>query len=154
MGERCTLSGHIQEPWYFNGSDKELSELWENNKQVIEKLPEKDDFSFLVRGMFSFSPTPQDKYSYSETTYRGRVIYFGGSFSKLYADWSEWLSEFENLLRQLYWEHATVVLVTELYGNHTYHWQATPEAIEKFSLTPPHTVNAWIACGKPRSFLE
>jgi hypothetical protein len=86
------------------------------------------------------------------TTFRGRVIHFGGSFSKLYLNWPEWLEKFESLLRRLYWEHAVVVLVTELIGHHTYRWDATLKATELFSAKPPVPVGDWEFSGGPRSF--
>jgi len=152
MGERCTISGHIQEPWYFSGSDKDLRLLLESNKRVIESLPREDKWPVLLRGMFSFSPSSPKYYKHVTTTFRGRVIYFGGSFSKLYVDWSEWLDKFESLLRRLFWEHAVLVHVTEIMGWYSHRWDATDKSRELFSARPPVPVQQWEFTGGPRSF--
>ena len=152
MGERCTMSGHIQEAWYFRGSDEATRALEEHNRLVIMQLPETDLWPPLTRGMFSFSPNESFLRAHVTTTFRGRVIYFGGSFSKLYLDWAEWLEKFESLLRRLYWEHAAVVLVPELIKHFTYRWDATHEAAELFSAKPPVPVQEWTFSGGPRSF--
>ena len=151
MGERCTLSGHIQEAWYFRGTDEDTRLLEEHNRRVISELPEVDVFPPLTRGMFSFSPNESFHREHVTTTFRGQVIYFGGSFSKLYLDWAEWLEKFESLLKRLYWEHAVVVLVTELMGHFTCRWDATHEAHELFSANPPVPVQEWTFEGQ-RSF--
>jgi hypothetical protein len=82
-------------------------------------------------------------------TYRGPVIYFGGSFSSLYESWAEWLDKFESLLRQLYWEHAVVVLVTEWMGQHVYRWDVEDQA-SLTELPPPE--RKWVFTGGPRDF--
>lgn len=61
----------------------------------------------------------------------------------------EWLVKFENLLRQLYWEHAVVVLVTEWMGQHTYRWNAKIDAFEAEKPTP---IAKWTFEGGPRDF--
>ena len=152
MGERCSLSGHIQSPWYFRGTDEDVSRLEKENQRVISELPELGEWPYLTRGMFAFSPNATFLRSEVTTTFRGQVIYFGGSFSKLYLDWAEWLEKFESLLRRLYWEHATATLIPELIEPNTYHWTATHETLERFSSTPPIPVQDWEFEGGPRSF--
>ena len=88
MGHRNTLSGHIQEPWYVKGTEREIRRLWEANERVIRSLPSEDSFPFLTRQMFFSSSMSL------ETTYRGSVICFGGSFSSIFRDWPEWLEKF------------------------------------------------------------
>ena len=152
MGERCSLSGHIQSAWYYCRTDKDTRALAARNQQVISELPEFDEWPFLTRGMFAFSPNETFVGDEVTTTYRGQVIYFGGSFSKLYLEWHEWLEKFESLLRRLYWEHAAAVLKPELIVHQTYYWKATRESMERFSLTPPIPVQDWKFQGGPRSF--
>jgi hypothetical protein len=116
------------------------------------QLPEADQWPPLSRGMFSFSPNETFLRGHVTTTFRGQVIYFGGSFSKLYLGWAEWLEKFESLLRGLYWEHAVVALVTELMGHFTYRWDATLKATELSSAKPPVPVREWEFSGGPRTF--
>jgi hypothetical protein len=84
--------------------------------------------------MMCGSPPFAGREEFASTTYRGPVIYFGGSFSSLYEDWPAWLDKFESLLRRLYWEHAVVVLVTEWMGQHVCRWDADKTA---FSAADP-----------------
>jgi hypothetical protein len=153
MGERCTLSGHIQQPWYYRGleSNIKLRNLYENNKRIISELPDDEDFPPLIKSMFFFSASLQEGYDIS--MYRGPVIFFGGSFNKLYLGLDQWLEKFENLLRQLYWEHASIILVTEIMGRYNYHWEATDEAFEKLTILPPVPIQDWVFEGEPRSFI-
>ena len=81
-------------------------------------------------------------------TYRGPVIYFGGSFSSIYQDWTEWLEKFEALLRRLYWEHAVVILITEWMGEHVCRWDAE---LRDFVADHPSPVTRWKFTG-PRGF--
>ena len=152
MGDRTTISGHIQEPWYVLGTegdaDPQLQLLEALNLANIEALPKVDQEPFLSRNMFRFSETHER----SQNTYRGRVIYFGGSFHGLWTEWEAWLEKFESLLRRLHWEHATLTMVTEYQGTHQYFWNASEEAIQRFGETPPHPVGSWKFSGGPRSF--
>src|SRR5215510_16587395 len=139
MGHRNTLSGHIQEIWYVKGSDVAIERLWQHNRQVLNSLPDDHDekWPYLGKSMFSSSPmltrvSPDGL----KPTYRGPVIYFGGSFSSIWEDWAEWLFKFEELLRHLYWEHAVVVLVTEWLGQHFYRWDAKMVGFDAEKPTP------------------
>jgi hypothetical protein len=140
MGERTTVSGHIQEPWYLPGSDRELRWLRASNGRVIRSLPK---VALLNRGMFRHSPNAQSRAPHLTATNRGRIIHFGGSFSSLLSDWPDWQAEFEVLLRRLYWEHAAVVVVTEWAGTHCYVWRPTDHAWEEMASQPPIPVSAW-----------
>jgi hypothetical protein len=150
MGHRNTISGHIQEPWYVTASGRPLSRLWHYNRRVIRSLPAQDEWPFLTRRMFCASPMfGSGRKGLLTATYRGPVIYFGGSFSSIYSDWAQWLDKFEALLRRLYWEHAVVVLVTEWMGQHVYRWDAEDQ---DFSADKPHPIRTWKFEGGPRDF--
>ena len=98
MGHRNTLSGHIQEAWYVKGSDQAIARLWEHNRVVLNSLPDDDEEQWPYLGKCMFATSPMTPVSIGARTYRGPVIYFGGSFSSIYQEWSEWLFKFENLL--------------------------------------------------------
>jgi len=152
MGHRNTLSGHIQEVWYVKGSDQAIVGLWEHNRRVLNSLPDddKEEWPYLGKRMFSMSPMlTRVSDAALKPTYRGPVIYFGGSFSSILEDWSEWLSKFEGLLRRLYWEHAVVVLVTEWMGQHVYRWDAKTDTFDAEEPTP---ITEWTFEGAPRDF--
>lgn len=152
MGHRNTLSGHIQEIWYVEGSDQAIARLWEHNRLVLNSLPDDDEekWPYLGKRMFSTSPILSEVSSDAlQPTYRGPVIYFGGSFSSILYDWSEWLIKFEDLLRRLYWEHAVVVLATEWMGQHIYRWDAK---LDSFHAEKPTPISEWTFEGGPRDF--
>jgi hypothetical protein len=152
MGHRNTVSGHIQESWYVagtSGTDDSIRRLWASNRTVIESLPVTDVWPPLCREMFAFSSDDGGTRDRPTNTYRGRVIYFGGSFSSIYLKWTEWLEKFESLLRQLYWEQAAVVLTTEWMGEFVYHWRAAPDHSDASVIQP---VQSWEFTGEPRSF--
>ena len=152
MGHRNTLSGHIQEAWYVKGSDRATARLWHHNRRVLNSLPDNGEevWPYLGKRMFSTSPIFSGPYVGALTpTYRGPVIYFGGSFSSIFEDWPEWLSKFEDLLRRLYWEHAVVVLVTEWMGQHVYRWDAKTDT---FNSEDPTPITEWTFEGGPRDF--
>jgi hypothetical protein len=150
MGHRNTLSGHIQEAWYVRGSDRGIRRLWHHNRRVLRSLPNDDDWPYLGRRMFAATPLfNSGLVDFLTPTYRGPVIYFGGSFSSIF-EWSEWLAKFEALLRRLYWEHAVVVLVTEWMGQHHYRWKAKTDF---FDADAPKPITEWTFEGGPRSFV-
>jgi hypothetical protein len=152
MGHRNTLSGHIQEAWYVKGSDQAIVRLWEHNRLVLNSLPDDDnvEWPYLGKCMFSTSPMlTAISVDALKPTYRGPVIYFGGSFSSIYQEWSEWLVKFEDLLRHLYWEHAVVVLVTEWMGQHVCRWNAK---LDTFDAEKPIPITEWAFEGGPRDF--
>jgi hypothetical protein len=152
VGDRTTISGHIQEPWYVIGTggsdDPQLQLLEALNLAVITSLPEVDTDPYLARAMFKFSETAE----HSQNTYRGRVIYFGGSYHGLWTEWEEWLEKFECLLRRLHWEHVALVMVTEYMGTHHYFWDASQESQQRLGDTPPQPIDCWVFSGGPRSF--
>jgi hypothetical protein len=150
MGHRTTISGHIQEPYYIKATDRQTRWLLESNSRAINSLPLDDKWPFLIRPMFSFSPLSPTAPNCASSTYRGRVIYFGGSFSSLHEYWGEWLIKFENLLRQLYWEHAVVVLITEVAGQHQCRWDAKMDSICLEGDTHPHPIKDWTFTGPRR----
>ncbi len=123
MGQRVTLSGHIQERFYGGVASEQQQLVEARNWAAIQCLPEEDRWPFLTRGMFSRSPDVRAD-GPLVTTYRGQVLFFGGSFSSLHDDLDEWLAKFEALLRQLAWEHASVQVITEWVGHYHFHWEA------------------------------
>lgn len=152
MGHRNTLSGHIQEAWYVKGSDRAISRLWHHNRRVLRSLPNDDDEQWPYLGRRMFSATPMYFSGTADrltSMYRGPVIYFGGSFSSICMEWSEWLLKFESLLRRLYWEHAVVVLATEWMGQHVYNWDAKTDLFDADRPTP---ITEWNFNGGPRNF--
>lgn len=157
MGERTTISGHIQEAWYVpgtgpRGDDGILRRLGEENAWAISRLPEVDTWPFLCRGMFARSPAADDVHPSPNGTFRGRVIYFGGSYSKLWTHWPAWLEKFEGLLTQLFWEHAALVMVTETMGTFHYEWSVSVDSSNRFGESPPVPPRTWKFEGGPRVF--
>lgn len=149
MGHRSTLSGHIQELYYATGTNRDLSRLWHHNRQVIRSLPANDPWPFLSRRMLGASPIFGSSDGRQTNTYRGPVIYFGGSFSSLHDDLAQWRAKFEALLSRLYWEQAVVVLVTEWAGQYVYRWKAD---LTNFSADHPTPILQWTVTGGAADF--
>jgi hypothetical protein len=149
MGERTTLSGHIQEPYYVPGSDRSIARLYHYNRRAIRSLSKHDDWPFLTRQMFSASPIAgQGPGGRLLAPYRG-PIHFGWSFKGVWDDWPTWLDKFESLLRRMYWEHVVLILVTEFVGQHLYQWEAD---LQGFSADAPTPIHKWNFHGGPRDF--
>jgi hypothetical protein len=140
VGERTTISGHIQEPWYTPGGDAEVRLLRRANSLALRDLPIADSWPFLHRDMFV--RTRQGP-SGASSSFRGTVVHFGGSFSHLHHDLREWRLKFEELLRRMYWEHAAVLVVTEYLGAHHYLWRPTEEATLAMFAPTRAPISAW-----------
>lgn len=109
-------------------------------KAALAALPERDDWPFLVRPMFSTTCSDHVSVAYSL-----RPVHFAASFKTVEWDWEAWLVKFESLLSTLDGLTAIVHLETELVGNHTYKWQRKPANVGNW---PPE----WEFEGGPRSF--
>lgn len=140
MGERTTISGHIQEPWYTPGGDAQLRAFRNANSRVLRSLPVVDQWPFFHRGMFVRSRQGRRGGS---SSFRGTVVYFGGSFSSLYQDIDKWKAKFEAMLRSMYWEHAALLVVTEWMGIHHYVWRPTSEAERAMFSVTPQPIGNW-----------
>lgn len=90
-----------------------------HNWSVIQNLPLgfDDEYALLKREMFSVSG--DDVFS---GAYHTRLIHFAASYRAVEYEWENWLKQFEELLKSMYWVSATVHLETELSGKHTFHW--------------------------------
>jgi hypothetical protein len=141
MGERTTISGHIQEPWYTPGGDDALRAFRNANTRVLRRLPNVDRWPYLHRSMFVRSR--ELPLGGGSASYRGTVIHFGGSFSSLHSDIEIWKTKFESVLRQMYWEHAALLVVTEVMGTHHYVWQPTSEAWDGMLAQNPTPISGW-----------
>ena len=90
------------------------------NRQAILSLPKADSWPFLSQEMFSLpSLIP------SRGSYQTEVIHFGASYKAVEYEWAQWIKQFEELLRKMYWHSAVVNLETELAGLHTFYWDST-----------------------------
>src|SRR5437879_1072813 len=99
MGHESTVYGVIIGATYKSTDYRRLQRL---NRQVIDALPETDDWPFLTRGMFSINgERPEDG------TYRCHTIHFAATFKSIEWEWEEWLTKFENLLSKLFWFEAS-----------------------------------------------
>jgi len=89
------------------------------NREAMLSLPSADEWPFLSREMFSIPPATA-----SYTHYQTEVLHFGASYKAVEYEWDQWVEQFEQLLKKMYWVSATVHLETELSGTHTFVWEA------------------------------
>jgi len=108
------------------------------NLELLNALPEKDEYPFLSRGMFSapgFEP--------AEGTHRSHVIHFGASYKNLEEDddMFVWVAKFEGLLSRMYWYSAAAHVMTEASGDYRFEWVADFEVIRTYGTDalPPTT---------------
>ncbi len=92
MGKVCTIHGCI-----FGSNIKE-------NIDVIESLPEDDEWPRLTRNMFSITSTDYDVPGF----YKVQMIHFGASIKYLDEDWDELLEKFE------YLNYSLVIFIREI----------------------------------------
>lgn len=133
MGQRSIIYGCIVGPFIPN----KLAGL---NREVLNSLPEEDEWPFLTRNMFSIV---------EGYTYDNQIIRVGTSLKAVEYEWNEWLAKFEGLLRRLCWTNAYLHLVTVMGGPYAYHWEAQDytEAV-----TASRPIARWNFEGGPREF--
>jgi hypothetical protein len=116
-------------------------DMHERNRAALNRLPRKDDWPWLVRGMFALpAGRPQG-------TFRRQVIHFGASIKDdpcNRAFWDEWLGKFEVLLRQLYWWSAVVHLSTDFEPDRVFEWRPTEAAMAKLYAERPQPTGEWV----------
>ncbi len=126
--------------------DRKLREKVLTNLEVIAVLPEKDEWPFLSRTLFSVKENHT-----IQNTYRSQIITFGGSFKGIESDWEAWLAKFEDLLRKMYWETVYLHLLSEQLGfsHFEYSWQCEDGAYLPNATKP---VEKWTFSGGPRRY--
>ncbi len=119
MGMATRLYGCIVE--YGLSTEKRSLEVYRHNEQIINNLPEDDEWPPLTKNMFSITqpPTVSDGLNYQ---YSGRIIHFGANFKSIEYEWKEWKDKFEDLLTKLYWLNADVHFKTEYSSIQTFQW--------------------------------
>lgn len=145
MGHESILYGAIV------GSEWKITHpyrLHQFNEQVIKNLPTHDSWPFLTRPMFTLPAG-----GVVNGVYRSQLIHFGGTFKAIEWEWAEWLTKFEALLSQLYWDVVYLHLYTEgTVGNYHYHYQALDKLPCFFETEPPMPSQKWRFSGGPRQF--
>ena len=89
------------------------------NREAMLCLPFGEAWPFVCQEMFSIPDIDN-----LNTNYHTQVMHFGASYKAVEYEWEQWVKEFESLLSKMYWVSATVHLETELYGIHTFIWEA------------------------------
>ncbi len=82
-------------------------------------LPSIEEWPLLSREMFSM---PVQVLDIDEV--HTDVMHFGSSYKSVEHEWQHWISQFEAMLKDMYWISATVHLETEFNGRHTFSWEA------------------------------
>lgn len=89
------------------------------NRDAMLSLPRAEEWPFLCQEMFSIP-----ELDVCSGNYQTEVMHFGASYKAVEYEWDQWVEQFELLLSKMYWVSATVHLETELYGTHTFIWEA------------------------------
>ena len=145
MGHQSIVYGFIE--GFSAASSARNKLLCHLNEKVIQELPDADEWPFIVKSMFSV--TPSDLVTVS---YNCQFIHFGASYKEVESAWEEWLEKFEMLLSKLFWMSAQVHLQTELVGSYVYAWEATKDGLSGINNEPPQPVSHWEFEGEPRKF--
>jgi hypothetical protein len=147
MGHESLIYGVIVGTmWKLPDSSQMLQEL---NRQVIESLPETDEWPFLTRAMFAIAGD-----DVRTGTYKSQPIHFGATLKGLEWEWHEWLPKFEAVLQRLYWDETYLHLRTEGtvgYYDYVYRTEYDP-TFHKQELPQPLTT--WTLSGGPRRFFN
>jgi hypothetical protein len=116
MLQEATLFGCI-----LGGYADDVQE--QHNAKIIADLPKTVDFE---AGVFLSSAIFKVPKRYPATLfYRRQVIHFAISYNHLETYWKEWLQEFEELLRRLYFSDAYLYLEGVLNIERTeYYWSS------------------------------
>jgi hypothetical protein len=124
-------------------------EFYEHNRHVIAALPQKVNWQqeiLVVGNMFTVPMPDWDGF------YRYQMIHFGASFDHLDSDWETFITQFESLLKDLFWFETYLYMQAELAQSYTeYHWEA--EVTPMFE-TPPRTIQEWEFRGGRREFRD
>lgn len=118
--------------------------LYRRNLAAIQALPEGSGAA-LTRGIFAV-PDGDRNPAY----YRVQVIHFGASYNHLSDRWEDWLLQFEELLRTLYWSKAYLHLEMEPIGQRSYRW--TAEDVFQLHSEDPAPTTRWTFAGDERKF--
>jgi hypothetical protein len=115
--------------------------LQDRNRAVIRRLPQEDDWPWMVRGMFALPA------AYPQGTYRRQIIHFGLSIKDDPRDrgvWDVWLGKFEAVLQRLYWWSAVAHLSTDFEPPRVFEWVPTEAARGRLLDDPPEPVSEWV----------
>ena len=138
MGHEAIIYGRIEGAHWNLG--ERFSWTHELNEQVIANIQTKDEWPWLVRGMFALPS------AWPMGTYRSQIIHFGASLKDEPADeavWEAFTAKFEAVLRTLYWQSAVLHLETDFIPHRTYKWLPTTAAIDRLYDDPPQPVTEW-----------
>lgn len=139
MGHEAIVYGRIfGASWHAGERFRWLHDL---NREAIAKVPEDDDWPWVVRGIFAL-PAP-----YPQGLYRRQVIHFGLSLKDDPVDpkiWDVWLGKFEAVLRRLYWFSVVAHVQTDNGPSKVFEWVPTELALGRLYDYPPVAVSKWV----------
>lgn len=118
MSQESVVYGCIKDVLYDDGG-AESGEHRCRNREVVLSLPSIEDWPLISREMFAM---PAQGFFLADS--HTDVIHFGSAYKGVEYEWQTWISQFEQLLKQMYWVSATVHLETELSGSHTFSWES------------------------------
>lgn len=119
--------GHMTRPYGYIDADESFTE---ENAARIAALPSEHDLPTLrsiTREMFA-APV---------RGYCGRLITFGQCYNGVETWWDLRRTQFEDLLRTMYWKAARVFMDTECWGSYHFIWERRlPEDLDEAASGP------------------
>jgi hypothetical protein len=140
MSHEAIIFGIIEGASYKSDTEESYRLLQNRNVEVINSLPEEDEYPWLTKAMFAFpGQRPQG-------TFREQVIHFGLSLKDDPNDRERillWIKKFESLLKKLYWWQAQVMLSTDFEEQRVFYFVPTDDAVSGMMCDNPKPVSNW-----------
>jgi molybdopterin synthase sulfur carrier subunit len=142
MGLDAIIYGRIVTPYLTWPGDRDARLIQRRNMEMIGSLPDKDHSpSPLVGGMFALP-------NWEGGLHMDYVIPFGGSLEddSMSRDWWDaWLTKFESLLRNLYWDSVVLHIESRFAfnGHRMFQWSPTDLAATWLWAEEPQPIREW-----------
>ncbi|ASK34192.1 hypothetical protein CEK62_07250 [Alcanivorax sp. N3-2A] len=120
MNNESIVYGCIKHLPFGNEAERKASCF--HNRRAIRGLPDAQERPFLCQDMFAITGDHA-----TGAGYQTQVIHFGMSYRAVEYEWQQWISQFERLLKQMYWVSAVVHLETDFAGFHTFLWDSADD---------------------------
>lgn len=119
MEQEAVVYGCIKTP-SSSASNEQYRHRMTNRRAILALPTMNQSWGFLSQDIFKLPPSATQLYPYHTD-----VIHFGASYQAIESQWKQWVTEFESLLKQMYWSSVAVHLNTEFSGTHDFTWETS-----------------------------